>query len=108
MSNNWLTWAVYILMRLAVFLIPFSILVAVGLPYWLAAVFAAIIGLSLSVLFLSKQRNAASETIYRRRERKGKTKQRHSAIDAAEEDALVDAAPDPEPKRDSEGEAHAQ
>jgi pilus assembly protein TadC len=81
-------WAVYILLRLGFFLVPFAVLVWLGtmmwFPIWLAAIFAALIGLSLSVLVLNKPRAEASETIYEWRER------RRNADDIAEDD-IVDA-----------------
>ncbi|MDN3497426.1 DUF4229 domain-containing protein [Planococcus sp. APC 4015] len=66
---------VYSVLRLLAFLVPFGILMLFPLfreYYWLAAIFAALIGLSLSMLFLRRpladvtaglaQRRRASET----------------------------------------------
>ena len=79
-------WAIYILLRLGFFLVPFALLVWLGtmmwFPIWLAAIFAALIGLSLSMLVLNKPRSEASETIYDWRER------RRSADDIAEDDIV--------------------
>ena len=48
---------VYSVLRLLAFLVPFGILMLFPVMqtyYWLAAIFAALIGLSLSILFLRK------------------------------------------------------
>ena len=78
----------YSLLRLTFFVVPFGLMML--LPYfwefpWLAAIFAALIGLSLSVIFLRKRRDAVAETLSARRNRV-----RHD--DAAVEDAAVEDA----------------
>ena len=48
---------VYTVLRLLFFLVPFGILMLLPIGrefYWLSAIFAALIGLSLSILFLRK------------------------------------------------------
>ncbi|MFA5608014.1 MAG: DUF4229 domain-containing protein [Leucobacter sp.] len=69
MSKTRNAWTVYIVLRLLFFAVPFGLLLLVGLQPWLAAVFAALIGVALSILLLSKQRATASESIYDWRQR---------------------------------------
>ena len=48
---------VYTVLRLAAFLVPFGLMMLLPIMreyYWLSAIFAALIGLSLSVLFLRR------------------------------------------------------
>lgn len=79
-------WFIYILLRLAFFIVPFALLVWLGtvtwLPVWLAAIFAAIIGLALSMLLLSRSRNRASTSIYDWRNRS------RTADDIEEDDVI--------------------
>lgn len=61
---------VYTVLRLLAFLVPFGILMLFPLFrefYWLAAIFAALIGLSLSVLFLRRPLAEVSAQVQRRR-----------------------------------------
>ena len=80
-------WIVYTVLRLLFFAVPFGVLILLGLSPWLAAVFAALIGVSLSVIFLSKPRAAASESIYEWRHR-------DRTADDVVEDEAVDSASD--------------
>lgn len=86
-------WAIYITVRLGFFVVPFALLVWLGtviwLPVWLAAIFAALIGFSLSMLLLNKPRGEASETIYEWRQRK-------RTHDEIVEDDAMDAVETPE------------
>lgn len=81
-------WALYIVLRLLFFVVPFGLLVWLGtvvwMPVWLAAILAALIGFSLSLLLLTKPRDSASTTIYDWR-------QRRRTQDEIEEDTLVDS-----------------
>ncbi len=65
---------VYTVLRLLAFLVPFAILMIFPLfreYYWLAAIFAALIGLSLSMIFLRRPLDEVSEGLAaRRREEK--------------------------------------
>ncbi|MET0813148.1 MAG: DUF4229 domain-containing protein [Microbacterium sp.] len=65
---------VYTVLRLLAFLVPFGILMIFPLfreYYWLAAIFAALIGLSLSMLFLRRPLDEVSAGLAaRRREEK--------------------------------------
>lgn len=79
---------VYTVLRLLAFLVPFGILMLFpafhDMP-WLAAVFAALIGLSVSVLFLRRSLGRVSEQIQQRR------RTRTSRTDEEVEDAEADA-----------------
>lgn len=81
---------VYSVLRLLAFLVPFGILMLFPIMreyYWLAAIFAALIGLSLSVLFLRKPLEDATAGLAERR-----AKARASVTDEEAEDAAADAA----------------
>ncbi|MFS0735258.1 DUF4229 domain-containing protein [Microbacterium sp. 1P10UB] len=61
---------VFTVLRLLAFLVPFGIMMLFPVfrdLYWLAAIFAALIGLSLSVIFFRKPLAAVSEQVERRR-----------------------------------------
>ncbi|MER7798233.1 DUF4229 domain-containing protein [Microbacterium sp. NPDC096154] len=65
-----LSFVVYAVLRLAAFLVPFGLMML--LPafhdlWWLAAVFAALIGLSISVLFLRRPLGEVSQSLAARR-----------------------------------------
>jgi hypothetical protein len=82
---------VYTVLRLLAFLVPFGILMLfqVFRDQWLlAAVFAALIGLSLSLLFLRRPLDEVSAGLAARR---GQTRR---ASDEDVEDAAADAARD--------------
>ncbi|MEV4685939.1 DUF4229 domain-containing protein [Microbacterium sp. LWH3-1.2] len=81
---------VYSVLRLLTFLVPFGILMLFPIMreyYWLAAIFAALIGLSLSVLFLRKPLDDVTSGLAERR-----AKARAGASDEEAEDAAADAA----------------
>lgn len=66
-----LSLVVYSVLRLAAFLVPFGLMML--LPafhelWWLAAVFAALIGLSISVLFLRRPLADVSQSLAARRD----------------------------------------
>ena len=89
---------VYSVLRLLAFLVPFGILMLFPIMqeyYWLAAIFAALIGLSLSVLFLRKPLADATSGLAERRERS-----RSVATDEQAEDAAADAAAPASPDTD--------
>ncbi len=80
---------VYSVLRLLAFLVPFGLLMLLPIGrefYWLSAVFAALIGLSLSMLFLRKPLNDVTAGLAERREAA-----RAAHVDEAEEDAAADA-----------------
>jgi hypothetical protein len=76
---------VYTVLRLLAFLVPFGILMLFPIfreLYWLAAIFAALIGLSLSMLFLRRPLDDVSHGLAERR-----ASRRRDASDEAAEDA---------------------
>lgn len=85
---------VYSVLRLLAFLVPFGILMLFPIMreyYWLAAIFAALIGLSLSVLFLRKPLEDVTSGLAERRARA-----RAAATDEETEDAATDAGGSPD------------
>lgn len=82
MSKTRTAWITYIALRLLFFAVPFAVLYFLGIWPWLAVIFAALIGVSLSVIFLSKPRATASESIYDWRTRD------RTADDIVEDDAV--------------------
>ena len=94
---------VYSVLRLLAFLVPLAIL-WIFFPifrefWWLAAIFAALIGTSISLLFLRRPLTEASAALVERRERvSGRSE------DAEAEDAVIDAegGADGEKPRDAE------
>jgi len=91
---------VYSVLRLLAFLVPFGIMMLFPIMreyYWLAAIFAALIGLSLSVLFLRKPLEDVTTGLADRR-----AQARAAATDEEAEDAAADAAvPTAEPGPDA-------
>lgn len=88
---------VYSVLRLLAFLVPFGILMLFPVMqtyYWLAAIFAALIGLSLSILFLRKPLDDVTAGLAERR-----TQARAAVSDEDAEDAAADAASHDEPDR---------
>jgi hypothetical protein len=80
---------IYTVLRLLAFLVPFVILMFFPIMrqyYWLAAIFAALIGLSLSMLFLRRPLDEMTAGMAERRERA-----RRAASDEEAEDAATDA-----------------
>lgn len=88
-KNPRTAWIVYTVLRLLFFAIPFALLFVLGIWPWLAAVFAALIGVSLSIIFLSKPRATASESIYdwRTRDRTADDIVEDEAVDISDADA---------------------
>lgn len=83
----------YTALRLLVFLVPFGILMLWPIfreLYWLAAIFAALIGLSLSLLFLRRPLDAMSSDIAERRSEKPAKPTDEDFEDAAAPDAERD------------------
>jgi Protein of unknown function (DUF4229) len=82
----------YTVLRLLAFLVPFGILMLFPVMrefYWLAAIFAALIGLSLSLLFLRRPLDDISAGLA---ERRAKAQSRAAASDESVEDSAADAA----------------
>jgi hypothetical protein len=81
---------VYTILRLLAFLVPFGILMLFPVMrefYWLAAIFAALIGLSLSLLFLRKPLDDVTAGLAERRARARAAVSDEAAEDAATGDA---------------------
>ncbi|TDN91886.1 uncharacterized protein DUF4229 [Microbacterium sp. BK668] len=82
----------YTVLRLLAFLVPFGILMLFPVfreLYWLAAIFAALIGLSLSLLFLRRPLDDVSSGLAERRQR---VRRADAVKDEDVEDAAADAA----------------
>ena len=80
---------VYTVLRLLAFLVPFGVLMIFPVfreLYWLAAVFAALIGLSISILFLRRPLAQVSQSVESRRSAAPK-----AVTDEDIEDAAADA-----------------
>ncbi|WP_203580210.1 DUF4229 domain-containing protein [Microbacterium hibisci] len=91
---------VYSVLRLLAFLVPFGIMMLFPILreyYWLAAIFAALIGLSLSVLFLRKPLADATAGLGERRA------QARPVSDEDAEDAAADAAAPAAPDTEAPG-----
>ncbi|MGH3690483.1 MAG: DUF4229 domain-containing protein [Microbacterium sp.] len=82
---------VYTVLRLLAFLVPLAILWLFPIfreLWWLAAIFAALIGMSISMLFLRRPLTDASTRLHERRE----SRSSGSQADADAEDQAVDDA----------------
>ncbi|MBB3159254.1 ABC-type siderophore export system fused ATPase/permease subunit [Microbacterium proteolyticum] len=98
---------VYTVLRLLAFLVPLGVLllfpVFQELP-WLAAIFAALIGFSLSLLFLRRPlENVTGGLAERRAERAATGRRTGAETDADAEDAALDA-----PRRGTDPEAGSE
>jgi L-lactate permease len=85
---------VYAVLRLAAFLVPFGLMML--LPafhdlWWLAAIFAALIGLSISVLFLRRPLAEAAQSLAARREAAPRARTERELEDELEDAANDDA-----------------
>jgi hypothetical protein len=92
----------YSVLRLLAFLVPFGVLMLFPIfreLYWLAAIFAALIGLSLSLLFLRRPLTEVTTGLAQRRERSRSTGSDEDAEDAAADEtaAAESRIPDPRP-----------
>lgn len=77
-------WIVYTLLRLVFFAVPFAVLYLIGWHWLVAAVIATLVSVSLSIIFLSRQRETAAASVHAWRNRDRTT-------DDIVEDAAVDA-----------------
>ncbi|QJA00519.1 DUF4229 domain-containing protein [Leifsonia sp. PS1209] len=80
------------MLRLLLFAIPLAILLVLRIEWWIAVIAAALIGLCLSYIFLSKPRNAVSSDLYAARHRDKPA----TTVDDDAEDAVVDAVDHPD------------
>ena len=60
-------WLTYSVLRLIFFFVPFAVLYAVGVWWWLAALVAALFSFSLSLLALRSSREKVAEALYEAR-----------------------------------------
>jgi ribosomal protein L12E/L44/L45/RPP1/RPP2 len=81
------SWVTYTVLRLLLFAVPLVILLLLQLPWWLAAIVAAIVGLCLSYLLLGSSRHAVARDIDAVRSRK----KAPTTSDDELEDAVIDA-----------------
>jgi len=86
------SWVTYTVLRLLLFAIPLAILLVLRIEWWIAVIAAALIGLCLSYIFLSKPRNAVSSDLYAARHRDKPA----TTVDDDAEDAVVDAVDHPD------------
>ena len=96
---------VYSVLRLLAFLVPFGILMLFPVfreLYWLAAIFAALIGLSLSLLFLRRPLDDVTSGLAERRVQAKAARSDEAAEDAAAEDVAAEAVVPPAEKRSPE------
>lgn len=61
--SPWRKIMIFTILRLAFLLVPFVVLMLLGIPWWASALIATVIGLCLSYLFLHRQRSDVSEAI---------------------------------------------
>jgi len=83
--NTGKAWALYVVLRVVFFAVPFAVLMLMNWPWWLALIIATLVALALSVIFLSKPRGEASTSIYEWRNR-------DRTSDDIAEDELTDKA----------------
>ncbi|MGO4594654.1 DUF4229 domain-containing protein [Leifsonia sp. 2TAF2] len=105
------SWITYTVLRLLVFAVPLAILLLLGLVWWLAVIAAALIGLCLSYIFLSRPRNAVSSELYAVRHREKPVRSEDddaedAALDA--DDANIEADPKPDTDTQTERGQHGQ
>ncbi|MFP3467365.1 DUF4229 domain-containing protein [Leifsonia sp. SIMBA_070] len=82
------SWITYSVLRLLVFAVPLAILLVLGVVWWLSVIAAALIGLCLSYIFLSRPRNAVSSDLYAVRHRDTPARSEDDDV----EDGAVDSA----------------
>ena len=81
-------WLVFTVLRVLTFVVPFILLLLLGIPGWLSALLSAVIGLCLSYIFLRKPRESVARGLYEVRHREKEPVH----PDAESEDAAVDRA----------------
>ena len=93
----WVTYSVY---RVLLFAVPLTILLALQITWWIAALVAALIGVCLSYLFLRKPREQVARGLYEARHPVAET----AHPDAESEDAAIDRAAGDALQRERQGE----
>jgi hypothetical protein len=81
-------WIWFTALRILMFAVPLAVLLIAGVPGWVAALVAAVFGLSASLIFLRRPRESIAADLYEARHRD--TPAVHE--DDADEDAAIDAA----------------
>lgn len=86
----------YSVLRLLAFLVPLAILLGF-FPifrefWWLAVLFAALIGVSISLIFLRAPLTAASTELHERRTKKSRAAEEDADVEDAANDAASEAA----------------
>lgn len=83
---------VYSVLRLLAFLVPFGVMMIFPVfqqLWWLAAIFAALIGLSLSILLLRRPLEDVSTGLYASRQEKQSRRRSAAELDAEAEDSAT-------------------
>ncbi|SIO08890.1 DUF4229 domain-containing protein [Agromyces cerinus] len=62
-------WIWYTALRVLLFAVPLAVLLIAGVDVWVSAALAALFGLSASLIFLRRARNAMSSDLYAARHR---------------------------------------
>lgn len=91
---------VYTVLRLLFFFVPFGLLMLLPIGreyYWLSALFAALIGLSLSLIFLRRPLNDVTSGLAERRAER-LAAQRDEEVEDAVADAVRGESPGPDPR----------
>lgn len=86
------TWLIYTVLRLAAFIVPLAIMLALRVDYIIAGVLSAIIGLCVSYIFFAKWRSQISEQLYAARQGKVSASVRDESAEDAEVDATINSA----------------
>ncbi|WP_309710616.1 DUF4229 domain-containing protein [Pseudolysinimonas sp.] len=77
-------WLLFSALRVLVFAVPFAILYALGLEWWLAALIAAVVGFCLSYIFLRPLRDRVASQL---------AEARSAAPKPTDDEAAEDTAP---------------
>lgn len=75
-------WLLYSALRVLAFAVPFGILYALGLEWWISAIIAAVIGFCVSYVLLRPQRDRVALRIVEARAAAGAPKADEDAEDA--------------------------
>ena len=86
-----LPWVIYSLARIGVFLALFAALMVLGVEWWISAICATLMALSISYLAFSGLRARMAEDLAARASRR--TTPTFAEVDASAEDAEVDGPP---------------
>lgn len=76
-------WLVYSLLRVGLFAVPFALLMVANVPWYWAAIVAAVISLCASYIFLGRQRQAMAEDLSAMRRGRRRPVEDNTAEDAA-------------------------